>query len=304
MIEARHLTMSFDGVKALHALDCTISEGSVYGLIGSNGAGKSTFLRLLAGIYRPLEGEVLYDGAPVYDHPAVKSQIFFLPDELYFLPRASMDKMARFYQNLYPSFRMERYRTLTQRFGLNPRSSIATFSKGMRRQAAIILALAVQPRYLFFDETFDGLDPVMRNLVKEIITEDIRERESTAIIASHSLRELEDVCDQLSLLHKGGIVLESQMGNLKTSLVKVQIALNHPFDRTLFSAYDVVSYHQTGSVAELTVRAEQAVLLESLKTLSPVVLEPLPLGLEEVFIHEMSALGYSFSDLMRGGEGQ
>ena len=304
MIEARQLSMTFDGFEALHGLNCTISEGSVYGLIGSNGAGKSTFLRLLAGIYRPAEGEVLYDGVPVYDNPAVKSQIFFLSDELYFLPRATMDKMARFYENLYPSFRMDRYRLLTQRFGLNPRASVSTFSKGMRRQAAIILALSVRPQYLFFDETFDGLDPVMRNLVKEIITEDIKERGSTAIIASHSLRELEDVCDQLSLLHKGGIVLESQMGNLKTSLCKVQIALDHPFDRTLFSEYDLVSYHQSGSVAELTVRGEQAALLESLRSLSPVVLEPLPLGLEEVFIHEMSALGYSFSGEPKEGDGR
>ena len=300
MIEARQLSMTFDGFEALHGLNCTISEGSVYGLIGSNGAGKSTFLRLLSGIYRPAEGEVLYDGVPVYDNPTVKSQIFFLSDELYFLPRATMDKMARFYENLYSSFRMDRYRLLTQRFGLNPRASVSTFSKGMRRQAATILALSTMPDYLFFDETFDGLDPVMRRLVKQVIYNDVIDRGTTTIITSHSLRELEDTCDQLALLHQGGIVFESDIQNLKTALFKVQTAFHTPFTRETFeeAGIRIISYSQMGSVATFIVRGEREATEAILRSMTPLLLDILPLNLEEVFVYEMEALGYAFKDIL------
>lgn len=299
MIEAKNVTMCFEGFTALDNLSCQIPSGCIYGLVGSNGAGKSTFLRLISGIYRPKDGEILIDGLPVYDNPEAKSKLFFIPDELYFLPQSTMNKMAAFYRNLYPSFSMERFHTLTQIFGLNPRSSIQTFSKGMRRQAATILGLSIRPRYLFFDETFDGLDPVMRNLVKDVIRADAKEFGTTVIIASHSLRELEDVCDQLSLLHKGGIVFESQMSELKTSLFKVQFALSTPYDESLFARFDVKKLQKRGAVTEMIIRGEEAVIMEELRALHPVFLESLPLGLEEVFIYEMEALGYAFSEVLQ-----
>ena len=179
MIEAKNVTMCFEDFTALSNLTCNIPSGCIYGLIGSNGAGKSTFLRLLSGIYSPKSGEILVDGMPVFDNPEAKRKLFFVPDELFFLPQATMNRMASFYRNLYPSFSMERFRTLTQTFGLNPRASIHTFSKGMRRQAATILGLSVRPEYMFFDETFDGLDPVMRNLVKDVIRADAKEYGTT-----------------------------------------------------------------------------------------------------------------------------
>ena len=298
MIEAKNVTMCFEDFTALDSLSCQIPSGCIYGLIGSNGAGKSTFLRLLSGIYRPKNGEIFIDGLPVFDNPEAKRKMFFIPDELFFLPQASMNRMAAFYSNLYPTFSMERFRHLTQVFGLNPRASIHTFSKGMRRQAATILGLSIRPEYLFFDETFDGLDPVMRNLVKEVIRSDAKEFGTTVIIASHSLRELEDVCDQLSLLHKGGIVFEGQMSELKTSLFKVQFALTTPYDESLFDEFDVKKIQKHGAVTEMVIRGDKDAVLEKLQALSPAFLESLPLGLEEVFIYEMEALGYAFSEVL------
>ncbi|MBQ3004134.1 MAG: ABC transporter ATP-binding protein, partial [Clostridia bacterium] len=191
-----------------------------------------------------------------------------------------------------------RYENLTKTFGLDPNANLNTFSKGMRRQAATILALATCPRYLFFDETFDGLDPVIRNLVKTVIYNDVAERQTTTIITSHSLRELEDTCDQLALLHKGGIIFESDIQNLKTSLFKVQIACADPYDRSKFEGIEMLDYTQKGSVANFIVRGDREEMAAHLQTMHPLVLDILPLSLEEVFIYEMEALGYAFKEIL------
>ena len=299
MIEATALTKRFGAFTALNHISCTIPRGCIYGMVGSNGAGKSTFLRLITGVYRPDEGQVTIDGVPVYEHPAVKARVAYVPDDLYFLPNASIRRMAQLYRAVYPNFDDARCQFLTKSFGLNPNANLNTFSKGMKRQAAILLALSTRPDYVFFDETFDGLDPVMRGLVKSLICEDVVERQATAILTSHSLRELEDTCDQLALLHKGGIVFESDVQNLKTTLFKVQIAFDHDYDHTLFSGFDVLNFTKHGSVSNLIVRGDRDKVVQDLRTKSPILMEVLPLSLEEVFLYEMESLGYSFGDELK-----
>ena len=298
MISAKNITMKFDDFTALNHLNCEIPDSCIYGLVGSNGAGKSTFLRLISGVYKPYEGTITVDDAPIWENPEIKSQIMYVPDELYFLPQSNMKTMAKLYAAAYKSFSYDRFHELTKTFGLNPEANINTFSKGMKRQAATILALSTMPRYLFFDETFDGLDPVMRNLVKTVIYNDVCERKTTTIITSHSLRELEDTCDQLALLHKGGIVFESDIQNLKTSLFKVQVAFREAFDRDRFADFDILSFTKSGSVATFITRGEKDVTTEKIRAMTPILLDVLPLNLEEVFISEMEALGYAFKDIM------
>ena len=268
-------------------------------MIGSNGAGKSTFLRLLSGVYRPAEGSITLDGEPVWENPAAKDRIVYIPDELYFLPQSSMKQMACFYQALYPRFDFERFTQLSTVFRLDTAANIGTFSKGMRRQAAAILGLSAKPDYLFFDETFDGLDPVMRQLVKKVIYEDVIDRQMTTIITSHSLHELEDTCDQLALLHRGGIVLQSDVQALKTALFKVQTAFAEPFTREQFEGIEILSYTQMGSVCTFIVRGDRAATEARIKAMSPLLLDLLPLSLEEVFVYEMQALGYTFEDALK-----
>ena len=240
------------------------------------------------------------DGLPIWENPEAKNKIFYVPDDLYFLPQTNMKKMASYYQALYAKFNRERFDLLTKTFGLDPEANLGTFSKGMRRQAATILALSTMPDYLFFDETFDGLDPVMRRLVKQVIYNDVLDRGTTTIITSHSLRELEDTCDQLALLHQGGIVFESDIQNLKTALFKVQTAFAGAFDQSKFTqvGINVVSYTQIGSVATLIVRGERMATEERLRCMNPLLLDILPLNLEEVFVYEMEALGYAFQDIL------
>lgn len=306
MISAKKVTKSFYTANmkapyvALNELSCEIPSGCIYGLVGSNGAGKSTFLRLLSGVYQADSGEITIDGLPIWENPEAKDKIVYVPDELYFLPQSNMNKMAHFYKAVYRKFNWERYYNLTETFDLDPTANFNTFSKGMKRQAATILALSTMPDYLFFDETFDGLDPVMRNLVKKVIYTDVLERGTTTIITSHSLRELEDTCDQLALLHKGGIVFESDIQNLKTSLFKVQTAFGDSFTRERFEnvGIEILSYEQSGSVATFIVRGDRTEVESKIRCMNPLLLDILPLNLEEVFVYEMEALGYAFGDIL------
>jgi len=199
---------------------------------------------------------------------------------------------------------MERFRSLTEAFHLDPTKALQTFSKGMRRQAATILALSCRTKYYFFDETFDGLDPVMRNVVRRTIYDDVAHSGSTYVITSHSLRELEDTCDQLALLHKGGVVFERDIQNLNTSLFKVQLAISGEYDRNLFTGIDILSFQKYGSVSNLIVRGDREEVTARLRMHSPLLLEILPLTLEEVFLYEMEALGYSFPDIFENEEAQ
>ena len=302
MIKVVNVTKKLDDYVAISDLSCEIPKGSVFGLIGSNGAGKSTLLRAITGVYQTNAGMITIDDTPVYENPEVKNRLIYVPDELYFLPGANMKRMAKMYQAIYPNFDLSRFNELTQLFKLDPSTNINKFSKGMKRQAAIILALCTKADYLFFDETFDGLDPVKRNLVRNLIADDALARGSTVIITSHSLRELEDTCDQLALLHEGGIVFESDVQNLKTSLFKVQIAFLEEYDQSKFAELDTLSYSKSGSVSNFIVRGDRDETQAFLAKEGPVLLEILPLSLEEVFIHEMATAGYVFDDVL-GGDG-
>lgn len=304
MISVTGLTKIFDGYKALENVNCQIPEGCIYGMVGSNGAGKSTFLRLISGIYKPDFGTIEVDNQPVYENPDIKSQIAFVPDDLYFLNNASMNRMAKMYGHYYSNFDEERFKFLAETFKLNPNKSLNTFSKGMRRQAAIILAVSCRPKYLFLDETFDGLDPVMRNLVKSLICKDVEERKATAILTSHSLRELEDTCDQLALLHKGGVVFESDITNLKTSLFKIQTAFLDEYDKSRFEKLEILHFQKNGSVSNLIVKGDRDEVAQYVRSMNPAILDVLPLTLEEVFTYEMEALGYSFDLEVLESEGR
>lgn len=294
MIKATNIKKSFGKTEALSGISCEIPNGCVYGLVGSNGAGKSTLLRIMAGVYRPDSGEVTVDGKPVWEDPDVKRKVVLVADEPYFPPSVSMKKMADLTAALDEQFDRKRFDELSELLKLDKRAPVATFSKGMRRQAAMVLALSRRPDYLLLDEAFDGLDPVMRRLMRGLITDEILDRGMSTVIASHSLRELEDTCDSLALLHKGSLILESDIGTLKTSLFKMQVAFREDFDRSKFSDLNILSFKKTGSVAQIILKGDGAAAAASVRKMNPLLLDILPLTLEEVFDYEMEALGYHF----------
>ncbi|MDD6095626.1 MAG: ABC transporter ATP-binding protein [Clostridia bacterium] len=295
MIKTENLTKLFGDSVALENINCTIADGCIYGMVGSNGAGKSTFLRTISGVYKPDSGSATLDGEEIWENPNAKSKIAFVPDDLYYIPGGSLERMAKMYRSLYPQFDTDKFNKLTADLELPKNRGINTFSKGMRRQALTILALSCSPKYVFFDETFDGLDPVMRNYIKQLICEDIVDRGATAIITSHSLRELEDTCDQLALLHRGGLVLESDITDLKTTKYKIQIAFTEDYDRDKFKNIDIVRFTKQGSVANMIVKGSKEETVMKLSAMNPALLDVLPLTLDEVFTYEMEALGYKFN---------
>ena len=295
MIKADGVRKRFGSKEALGGISCSIPDGSIYGLVGSNGAGKSTLLRILSGVYRPDEGSVQIDGAPVWENPEAKGKIAFVADETYFPAGMTMERMAMLTASCDPGFDRGRLAYMADLLHLDVKASLGSFSKGMKRQAAIALALCRKPQYLLLDEAFDGLDPVMRRLVRGLLAEEILDRQMTTVITSHSLRELEDTCDTLALLHKGGLILESDIGSLKTNLFKIQIAFEDDFDQSRFEGIEILNFNKSGSVATMIVQGDSAHAATVLRNMNPLLLDILPLSLEEVFSYEMETLGYSFT---------
>lgn len=298
MIVTRDLTKKFDNCRALDNLSCEIQPGSVFGLVGSNGSGKSTLLRLLAGVYRPDGGQVLMDGRTPFDHPDVKSRVFFLPDTPYFIHQSNLIEMAAFYNRMYPRFSYERFNYLTTVFPIQPKMRIATMSKGMQRQAALMLALSTQPDYLLLDEAFDGLDPVIRSVLKRLLAAGIAEQNMTVVIASHNLRELEDLCDRAGLLHKGKLVFNDELDALKDRLHKVQAAFQPIPEPAAFAGLDILKTEKQGSLLQMVVRGDAQEITDRLQSLNPLFLELLPPTLEEIFIYELEVTGYDVRNIL------
>lgn len=298
MIEVRNLTKKFNSVSALDGISFSIGSGSLFGLVGSNGAGKSTFLRTLAGIYEPDGGEILVDGKTPFENSDVKSKLFFISDYPYFLPQATLNDMADFYIRIYPNWSKKRYEELCRLFPIGAKDKISNMSKGMQRQAALICALAAQPDYLLLDEIFDGLDPVMRQLLKRIVSGEVAQRDMTVIVASHNLRELEDFCDHIGLFHKGGVVFERDLDELKLGINKVQAVLKPTPDIREFAPLDIVKMENRGSLVNLVVRGSKEEILNKINSLHPIFVEILPLTLEEVFISEMEVAGYDIDNIL------
>lgn len=299
MIEVKSLVKRFGSIAALDGISFTIEAGSVFGLVGSNGAGKSTLLRSLAGIYQPESGEILVDGLHPFENSAVKSKLFFISDYPYFFPQANMKEMADFYSKTYASWDSQRYEELCVLFPLDQNARIINMSKGMQRQVALINALSVRPDYLLLDEIFDGLDPVMRQLLKKLVSSEVSERSMSVIIASHNLRELEDLCDHVGLMHKGGVVFEQELDALKLGIHRVQAIFKPMPLQEALQELNIIKQDTRGSLVNFVIRGKREEILEKLNSWNPVFIELLPLTLEEVFISEMEVAGYDIENILK-----
>lgn len=298
MIQVERLTKKFQTYTALNQISVSVQPGSVFGLVGSNGAGKSTLLRTIAGIYKPDSGTVAIDSTPIFEHPNVKNDIFFISDFPYFIPQSNMKEMAKFYASMYSNWSHERYRELCSLFPIEEKMKISSMSKGMQRQVALICALSTQPKVLLMDEIFDGLDPVMRQLLKKLLAREVSERNITVMIASHNLRELEDVCDHVGLLHQGGVVFEQELDGLKLNLHKLQAVFKPMISMDVFSDLDILKFDMKGSLINMVIRGDKGVISRRIEALKPVYFEMLPLTLEEVFISEMEVSGYDIDKII------
>lgn len=298
MIKAVGLTKIFDGKKALDEIDLSIKDGSIYGLVGSNGSGKSTFLRLAAGIYTPDGGGITADGEKIFDNFRKKTEIAYLGDTPYFMPHATIKETAKLYRTVYPNFDNALYNRLLEIFPLDYKAKIATMSKGMQRQAALIMAIASSPKYLLLDEAFDGLDPVIRKVLKSILIEGAENRSMTTVIASHNLRELEDLCDSVGLIHGGNIIFSDPIEVLKGKLHKVQMAFSRLPEVSVFSELNILKIERSGSIISMIVRGDEEEIMAYINRLSPIFSECIEPTLEKMFVYELGVTGYDVKSII------
>ena len=296
MIEVKQLCKSFDGCRALCGLDITVPDASVYGLVGPNGAGKSTVINHLAGILRQDSGEVLIDSQPVFENPAVKRRVAYIPDEIFYYPQATIDDMARFYRSVYPTFSDEKFKSLAPAFELDTNRVMRKLSKGMQKQAAFWIALSCRPDYFILDEPVDGLDPVMRRRVWQLMLADVAERGMSVLVSSHNLRELEDVCDHVGIMNRGRMLVERSLSELQENIVKVQIALND--GAALPEELEILHESRTGRLRQLILRGRAEEITNRLAAAQPLFMDVLPLNLEEIFIYEQGGAENEVRDII------
>lgn len=292
MLKIRSLTKKFQDKIVLADVNLDIEEGSVFGLIGPNGAGKSTLLKIMAGIIKPDLGNVLVNNEIVYDNPEVKQDIMILSDDPYYFYNATIKDMQEFYKTWYPSFDYEKYTHYVNVFQLDENKSMKNFSKGMKRQAFIALALAIRPKYLYLDEAFDGLDPMMRLTFKQEIAELLEDRDITVIISSHNLRELEDICDTFGILQNGQVNTSGYIDEVKDNIHKIQIAFKEEVHADMFQNMDLLSLHIQSRVVNMVVRGNIDKINNYIDSMQPLMKEVLDVNLEEVFLYEMKQKGY------------
>ena len=296
MIEVKNLVKQFDGFRALDNLNMTVPDGAVYGLVGPNGAGKSTIIRHMTGIYRQDSGELLIDGAPVFENPALKSRIAYIPDDIFYFSNATIQETANFYRSVYPNFDNARFKKLGELLELDPKRQMRRLSKGMQKQAAFWINVSLHPDILILDEPVDGLDPVMRRQIWSIVMSDVAENGTTVLVSSHNLRELEDVCDHVGIMNKGKLMIERTLSDLQEGIVKIQLAL--PDGETLPEGLEILHSASTGRLQTLIIHGSAAEIQARLVLCKPLFVDIVPLTLEEIFIYELGGADYEVKDIV------
>ncbi len=292
MLELKNVTKSFDGFKALEDLTLTVPKGAVYGLVGPNGAGKSTAIRILTGVYRPTEGTATLEGLPIYENPVMKTRIGYIPDDIFYFPSASLEDMRKFYRGIYPDFDDALFERLYEVFNLPRKSPMRRFSKGMQKQAAFHLAICCRPDVLILDEPVDGLDPVMRRQVWSLILSDVAQHETTVLISSHNLRELEDICDHVGIMDHGKMLLERSLADMQGNIVKLQIVGNVP------EGLEILHESSSGRLQTIIVRGTAKQVEAAVAETNPAYYDILPLSLEEIFIYELGGVNYEVKNIV------
>lgn len=298
MIEIKNLSKAFEKNFALKKLNFQVGDGSVFALVGSNGSGKSTLLRTISGVYQPTAGDVLIDGKPIFENPQLKDQVYFVADVPFFYNGTTLDNASNLLSKIYSGWSEETYLRLCSIFPIDRRGKLINMSKGMQRQASLILALSAKPKYLLLDEIFDGLDPVIRRLVKQLIINDVSDRGMSVIIASHNMRELEDICDHIAFLHRGNLVVEDDVDEIKTQVHKFHAAFDRNFEQDeIIGGLEILNIKRSGNLISFTAKGNKEDIEKIIKAQEPIFMESLPLTLEEIFMCEMEVAGYDIENI-------
>ena len=298
MIKVKNVTKCFDDFKVLDDVCMNVKKGIVYGLIGPNGAGKTTLINHINGVLTPKAGEITINGEDVYENEYVKRKVLNISDDWFYYSTFTIKEMARFYRDVYPDFNTERYQAISQIFKIDEKRQIRKLSKGMKKQVAFWLSLSAMPDVLILDEPLDGLDPVMRKQVLNLVIADVADREMTVLVSSHNLRELEDICDWVGIIHKGRMIIEKSLDDLKGDVRKYQLVLTEDMAARLDTMENNLHKTRVGSVYNIIVRGDLRETDAQMQALKPSLCECISLTLEEVFIYELGGLGYDFKNII------
>ena len=285
MLEIKNVCKAFGDKNVLDNVSLDIDFGSIFGLVGVNGAGKSTLLRCIAGIYKTDDGTILFDGLDTYDDYEVRKNILFVSDDPYYPYGSTLNSLKDFYKGFY-NFDEETYKKYLGLFGLDEKANISNFSKGMKRQSMLLLALACKPKLLMLDEAFDGLDPIVRVYIKNALSDLIEDNKSLIIISSHNLKELEDICDTYGILEDGHISTYGDLIESKANINKYQLAFKDMVDENIFKDFDILYKNAEGRIITLVIRGDKEEVSEKLEKLNPLILDVLNVNFEELFIYE------------------
>lgn len=297
-VKAIEVSKSFDRYQAVKEATLELVPGTIHGLLGSNGAGKTTFLKLLAGIYQADSGQILYDEEEIYENTVIKEQMLFMPDIPYFFNYSNLHEMSAFYKESYPGFSDSRFLQLVKLLKLNPKQRFNRMSKGMKRQAAFILSLSCQPKVLLLDEPFDGLDPVVRHTIKNLLIQDVSSHQMSILVSSHNLREMEDFCDSISIMHEGTMLINRELDSLKREHCKVQVAFETLPPESFYRDLKALDRKIKGRVVTCITAGNDSHIEEIITQYHPLMYDILPLTLEEIFTYEMGGHGYAIENII------
>lgn len=298
MINVSQLTKHYDDFEVLKQLNLHVRKGTIYGLVGPNGAGKTTLINHINGVMKPESGSVKIADEEIYENENVKQKVLNISDDWFYFSTYTVKQMAQFYKDIYRGFSNERYEKLREIFGINEKKQIRKMSKGQKKQVAFWLSLSAMPDVLILDEPLDGLDPVMRKQVLNLVIADVADRELTVMVSSHNLRELEDICDWVGIIHEGVLIAEKPLDDIKGGVCKYQVSFGEDREEFINSIPGILSLNKTGSVYNLIVKGDSDEICRALSEASPLLLERVSLTLEEVFIYELGGMGYDFKNII------
>ena len=298
MIHVSNITKHYDDFKVLDDFSLNVKKGTIYGLVGPNGAGKTTIINHIIGVLNAESGEIKIDGESVYENEKIKEKVLSIADDWFYYSTYTIKQMAHFYRDIYPAFSMERYDAIKKILNLDEKKQLRKLSKGMKKQVAFALVLSAMPEVLILDEPLDGLDPVMRKQILNLVIADVSDREMTVLVSSHNLRELEGICDWVGIIHQGKMIIEKPLDDLKGNVHKYQLVLDETTAEKLSGNENVLHISRSGSICNIIMRGESEETQKMLSDISPVLCERVSLTLEEVFIYELGGLGYDFKNII------
>lgn len=293
MLKTENLSKKFGDFNVLTNININAEKGQIYGLVGSNGCGKTTLLKHLMMIYKQDEGTIFYDDIQVKEDSNILRDFYFVQDNLFFPYQYTLNKLFNYEKLMYSNMSEDKFNELVKYFNIDKNKNLNKMSKGQRKQAAFILAIAAQPKVLLLDEIVDGLDAVIKRKFWDVLIQEVMDNEMTVIISSHDLKELDNICDKVGIMHEGKILKEENLEKMKDEIKRVQFAVEGEFDISKFKEFNLIKSIKIGSINICTLTGNVDEFKEKLENEYKVLLfDKLSMSLEEIFITELGGAGY------------